>query len=343
MSLFSPTSSFPWSAGIQRIHRKNYTTTTTSSSRNHVQQPSSLFLRRAGIVSVALASYGAIVYFTYEFVSATVEKSNHGPGCSATSHVTGDRGKQDHNLQQRPTDSLKTSYVTDPDRHVTFHKIASVYDSQISKEENVMLLPLLRRWLIYFHARGKVLEVGAGTGRNLDYYSFTTTATSSSKQKKDTVFSSQVGVEEVILTDISDEMLLRAREKVKQHKHRDRFKLFVADAKEMTKYYPNDTFDTIVDTFGLCSFDDPVAVLKELQRICKPNGKILLLEHGRSKSCGPLTNYLDKTAERHAKNWGCVYNRDLDVILKESGLQIETLWTWHFGTTYYVVCRPGST
>lgn len=339
MPFFSLVSSFP-RPGIQRINNKNHTTI-SSSSRN--KQPStSLFLRRAGIVSVALASYGAIVYFTYEFVSATVEKTNHGAGCCAASHVTGDRGKQDHNLQQRTTDRHKTSYVTDPDRHVTFHKIASVYDSQISKEENVMLLPLLRRWLIYFHARGKVLEVGAGTGRNLDYYSFTTRS-SSSTQKKDNVLSSQVGVEDVILTDISEEMLLRAREKVKQHKHRDRFKLFVADAKEMTKYYPNGTFDTIVDTFGLCSFDDPVAVLKELQRICKPNGKILLLEHGRSKSCGPLTNYLDKTAERHAKNWGCVYNRDLDAILKESGLQIETLWTWHFGTTYYVVCRPGST
>ena len=58
-----------------------------------------------------------------------------------------------------------------------------------------------------------------------------------------------------------------------------------------------------MDSFGLCSFDDPVKVLIELQRVCKPEGKILLLEHGRSKTYLGLSGYLDKHAERHAKNW----------------------------------------
>jgi len=120
------------------------------------------------------------------------------------------------------------------------------------------------------------------------------------------------------------------------------FKLFVADAKHMTKYYQDDSFDTIVSTFTLCSFDDPVEVLQELQSICKLNGKILLLEHGRSKSWHGLSIYLDKNAERHAKNWGCVWNRDLDDILQKAGLEIESIYTWHFGTTYYIVCRPSA-
>ena len=83
-----------------------------------------------------------------------------------------------------------------------------------------------------------------------------------------------------------------------------------------------------------------MAVLKELQRVCKPDGKILLLEHGRSKSYEGLSGYLDKHAERHAKNWGCVWNRDIDQIVESSGLQLEKLNNWHFGTTYYIVCRP---
>lgn len=305
---------------------------------------SNLFLRRAGIASMALASYGAIVYLTYDFMSATMKKNQQrhchantttttsaGNNTNAVTTATAAAANNSNNLQQQQQQQQipSTSHVTDPNRHLTFHKIASVYDAQISSEENAMFLPLFRKCLLYFHAKGKVLEVGAGTGRNLNYYSF------SNKNRGG-------GVDEVILTDISEEMLRQAREKVKQHKNKDRFKLFVADAKEMTMYYPEDSFDTVVDTFGLCSFDDPVQVLKELQRICKPGGKILLLEHGRSKSCGPLTNYLDKTAERHAKNWGCVYNRDLDSILKESGVMVETLHTWHFGTTYYVVCRPGT-
>ncbi len=104
--------------------------------------------------------------------------------------------------------------------------------------------------------------------------------------------------------------------------------------------FPNGCFDTVVDTFGLCSYDDPVRVLQEMARVCKPDGKILLLEHGRSKAWHGLSEYLDKHAERHAKNWGCVWNRDLDAILDEAGLKLNKKSTWHFGTTYYVVACP---
>lgn len=47
-----------------------------------------------------------------------------------------------------------------------------------------------------------------------------------------------------------------------------------------------------VDTFGLCSFEDPAVALKEMQRCCRPGGKVLLLEHGRS-SWGWLNTILD--------------------------------------------------
>ena len=45
------------------------------------------------------------------------------------------------------------------------------------------------------------------------------------------------------------------------------------------------SFDTVVDTFGLCSYEDPVAALREMARVCKrgdQRGRILLIEHGRS-------------------------------------------------------------
>lgn len=79
-----------------------------------------------------------------------------------------------------------------------------------------------------------------------------------------------------------------------------------------------------------------------MQRVCKDDGKILLLEHGRSKAYEGLTKYLDANAERHAKNWGCIFNRDIDALMEEAGLDIESLTTWHFGTTYYVVAKPKS-
>lgn len=215
------------------------------------------------------------------------------------------------------------SYVRDPRRTDTFQKIAYSYDAEIEKDEFVMGLHLLRRALLYFHAKGDVLEVGAGTGRNIGLYPGGST------------------VRKIVLTDSSDKMLLRATEKVNDlRKHeRLRYEIKQADAADL-KAFDDNSFDTIVDTFGLCSFDDPVAVLKELQRVCKPGGKILLLEHGRSKSWPGLTGYLDKHAERHAKNWGCVWNRDIDEIVKSSGLKVNKLDNWHFGTTYYIVCRP---
>jgi len=98
-------------------------------------------------------------------------------------------------------------------------------------------------------------------------------------------------------------MLERAKEKLNfmSTKERERYDVVTADAANLT--FEDNSFDTIVDSFGLCSFDDPVKVLIELQRVCKPDGKILLLEHGRSKTYLGLSGYLDKHAERHAKNW----------------------------------------
>ena len=311
------------------------------------------------------------------------------------------------------------SFVNDPNRSDTFQKVAKIYDEQIGRDELVMGINLLRRSLLYFHSKGNVLEVGAGTGRNIKYYPKNST------------------VNRVVLMDKSDLMLQEAKMKIRaittknqtslsslswwlpsflsnnsnnnkedynsnfniqidQEKQDDaklisistptntskpQFACVVGDCennsdsdgssdsncgtvtsqlsssqarqddkKPKTKQhltslqqFPSNSFDTIVDTFGLCSYNDPVVVLKELSRICKPNGKILLLEHGKSSQWEFITNYLDKHAERHAKNWGCVWNRDIhDIIQNQSStfLQLDIYRTFHFGTTYYMVCSP---
>jgi len=259
--------------------------------------------RTKALAVASAGAYATAVYFTYQFLTPAPDE-NETPGTT--------------------TPCSCNRYTTAPDRTQTFQTLSQTYDDQINRDEIAMGLPLLRRALLYFHARGSVLEVGAGTGRNIDYYPSSPT------------------VERVVLTDASDRMLLRAREKLRDvDVGGERFGVFVADAARVTDYYEEDTFDTVVDTFGLCSFDDPVGVLKELRRVCRPGGKILLLEHGRSKKWQGLSNYLDRHAERHAKNWGCVWNRDIDRMLHDAGLEVKTLDTWHFGTTYYAVCGPG--
>jgi methyltransferase OMS1 len=53
-----------------------------------------------------------------------------------------------------------------------------------------------------------------------------------------------------------------------------------------------------------------------MARVCKPEGRILLLEHGRAAREW-LNDILDKGAERHLMKWGCQWNRDIEAIVKE--------------------------
>lgn len=230
--------------------------------------------------------------------------------------------KADVEDTERKLKEREFSFVEDPKRTARFQEVADFYDKEVGRDESVMGIQLLRRSLLYFHAKGTVLEVGAGTGRNVGFYPAST-------------------VSRVLMSDSSDQMLSKAKRKLKDlTKDKPQYACIQADCESLD--FPDQSFDTVVDTFGLCSYDDPVKTLNEMARVCKPDGKILLLEHGRSKSWDFISRYLDKHAERHAKNWGCCWNRDLDKILKESELHLESLTTWHFGTTYYIVCRPRS-
>ena len=106
--------------------------------------------------------------------------------------------------------------------------------------------------------------------------------------------------------------------------------------------FADNEFDTIVDMFGLCSFEDPVAALGEMSRVCKPNGRVLLLEHGRG-SWERVNWYLDKWAPRHASSWGCWWNRDIRRMIRTAGLTVVKREEKHFGTSMMYVCAPYKT
>ncbi|RNF18809.1 methyltransferase [Trypanosoma conorhini] len=103
--------------------------------------------------------------------------------------------------------------------------------------------------------------------------------------------------------------------------------------------FPDNSFDTVVDMFGLCSFDDPVRALREMSRVCKPSGNLLLLEHGKGR-WARINDHLDKWAPRHAKKWGCWWNRDIRRYLRLAGLTVVKEEEKHFGTSLYIVAKP---
>ncbi|KAI8848128.1 S-adenosyl-L-methionine-dependent methyltransferase [Chytridium lagenaria] len=216
--------------------------------------------------------------------------------------------------------------IADPKAQSRFSHVytglASSYDKSIGWDEWLLGLHGKRSKLLK-QAKGDVIELAAGTGRNMDHYPPKPIITS------------------LTFTDSNSHMLEQAFNKYSTtDSHRTRLPptmFSVLDGSSTTR--PDASFDTVVDTFGLCSFSDPVACLKEMTRITRPNGRILLLEHGRS-TWGWLNSALDKSALDHAKEWGCWWNRDIEALVKEAGLKIVSCKRYHFGTTYEIVATP---
>ncbi|KAI8922024.1 S-adenosyl-L-methionine-dependent methyltransferase [Powellomyces hirtus] len=203
-----------------------------------------------------------------------------------------------------------------------FDALASEYDTKIGWDEWLMRLGSRRKELVGL-ARGSVLEVSAGTGRNLEFYA------------------ENPAIKELCMSDVSESMLMAAYKRfvalAKSQRPMPKTEFKIMDVQGLA--VPTASFDTVIDTFGLCSCSDPVAALKEMARCCKPDGKVLLLEHGRGHY-QYLNEALDKTASDHAVAWGCWWNRDIEGLVKEAGLDLLEMRTYHFGTTLWMVAKP---
>jgi ubiquinone/menaquinone biosynthesis C-methylase UbiE len=134
-------------------------------------------------------------------------------------------------------------------------KAAPGYDKQIAFFERLQFGGG-REWLGR-RARGRVLEVAPGTGRNLPFYSPDVTLT---------------GLE------LSPAMLAQARSRARElGLDAD---LREGDAAELP--FADGSFDTVVCALALCSIPDPIRALGEMHRVLVPGGRLLLLDHIRS-------------------------------------------------------------
>ena len=148
----------------------------------------------------------------------------------------------------------KASSSTDNTRR-RYDRNAFIYDWIESPMERLRFAAW-RRKLSDRIAGPAALEVGVGTGKNLLYYPRNI---------------------ELTAIDFSPQMLARARRKA-EHLHMG-VKLLEMDAQHLA--FADRSFDTVFATFVFCSVPDPVMGLQELRRVCKPEGRLLLIEHMR--------------------------------------------------------------
>lgn len=174
---------------------------------------------------------------------------------------------------------------------------SALYDRCFKASEEAGLRDMRRDLLA--GARGRVLELGAGTGLNLDLY--------------------PANVTDLTLTEPDPHMVKQLRKRVSEA---DRNAEVVAAPAEKLPF-EDDSFDTVALTLVLCTVPDPAAALQEVKRVLKPDGQFLFLEHVRSPDPG-----LAKWQDRLEKPWrflgdGCHCNRDTLATLGASPLSVE--------------------
>jgi len=163
--------------------------------------------------------------------------------------------------------------------------------------------------------RGKILEVGVGTGKNLPLYPPGSDVT---------------GI------DFSPEMLKRARARAERLGLRN-VKLIEMDAQKMD--FPDHTFDTVVATCVFCSVPDPVKGFQEIKRVCKPDGQVILLEHVRSENpvLGKIMDVLNPLAVNLT---GANINRDTVANVQKGGLKLSQVKNVKGNIVKLIQARP---
>lgn len=174
-----------------------------------------------------------------------------------------------------------------------FDRVARFYDSftlGVDRLSSKHRKDLLRQ------AKSKILEVGVGTGSSLRDY---------------------LPSKKIIAIDISQEMLRRAKKKLKDLNVE--VELLRQDVQNLS--FKDETFDSVFTSWVFCAVTDPIKGLKEVNRVLKRGGALLMLEHIKSKNkeLGRLMDRLNPLALRITDN----INRDTLENLRKAGFVVR--------------------
>jgi SAM-dependent methyltransferase len=156
-----------------------------------------------------------------------------------------------------------------------------------------------RRRALVADARGRVLEIGAGTGLNIAHY--------------------PGAVDELVLTEPEPGMRRRLARRLDRHAR----STLIVDAAAERLPLADASVDTVVSTLVLCTVDDPAGALREIARVLRPDGQLLFIEHVRASS-----RFLAAWQDRLRQPWrafagGCVCNRPTLELMRANGFIVE--------------------
>lgn len=161
----------------------------------------------------------------------------------------------------------------------------------------------LKQWRdeLVGRATGRVVEVGAGTGANLECYG--------------------PRVDEVLLTEPDPHMRSRLEGRLEQTEGADRFSVDPRPVEDLEE--PAGSFDTVVVTLVLCSVDDPLEALEKMYELLTDGGRLIFIEHVGAESKGRrrVQNLIEPVWKVCADN--CHLTRRTGSVIREAGFEIE--------------------
>lgn len=194
-----------------------------------------------------------------------------------------------------------------------YSKASKLYDIIEWPLEQILFKKLRKKAVA--QAKGKVLEVGAGTGKNFPYY-----------VRKHV---------ELTAIDFSSGMLEIAQKK-KTELPWDNLKIVQMDVEHLD--FEDDSFDCVVSTFVFCTVPDPKQGLKEIRRVLKPDGKAIFLEHMKSKY-RMINFFLWIMNLFSTRLLGTSMLRETQRSIEESGFQILSVENYFFDVVRLIIVK----